>query len=375
MAAQRLAPIAIGFLPIIPSNGTASLALSATATWLAFGFVPDANRQVSKIRAFNSAINGVLATTDVTCDIYSDSNGVPGSSLESRSSITSSLAANTWGEWTGFTSASNVTGGLQHWAVIKNANGTPATNFPTFRFGGNTTWSTFSVVGGGLPGWGKVHSTNSGGAWGTALGDNFGWRIEYADGTFQGVPISNNATAGTNNVYSNRERGLRFTTPSNARWNIRGICWYNRTTTGTPTAGMRGRIYTGAGVTPTLVATTPTVSKTALGAQWLASWFSASQIIEPGTTMTMTMGEDTNSDTSSNRYSTTEYTVENDANSKALMPFGGMSEAYFDGTNWTFTDTILVPIGVLLDTDGEFAAVASGGLLNIGGMTGGMHRT
>ena len=82
MAAQKQAPIALGFLPDSPSNGPVTLALSAAATWLAYGFIPDANRQVSKVKAYTSTITGTLADTDVTCDVYSDSAGSPNASIE-----------------------------------------------------------------------------------------------------------------------------------------------------------------------------------------------------------------------------------------------------------------------------------------------------
>ena len=357
---QLRGPQILGFPTIGPGNSSATLALSAANTWLAYSFVPDQSKTLNAIRAFASLINGSLATTDITCDLYSDIGGFPGASLESRNTITSPLAAGTWGEWTGFTTA--LTAGTRYWLVFKNVNGVPGTNFPTFRHGGNDTWSRFGMGTSGAWGWAKRHSTDGGVSWaGTTQTATFGWRLQYSDGTYDGMPASNtaSATAAANGVYSAREWGAIFTSPASAVLNIRGIGMMLGKV-GAPSGNARYRLYTGA--TPTLIDTTASIPNGSItNGNLYVAYFPATHAVAPGTVVRLMLGETAQADTSSNTLGGYELTIDNDANSRALLPLEGtMWKTYFDGSTWTDTNTIL-PSGVtaLLDTDGEFAASAS----------------
>jgi len=55
--------------------------------------------------------------------------------------------------------------------------------------------------------------------------------------------------------------------------------------------------------------------------------------------------------------------IENDANSKAQLPFGGLKRVYYNGTDFTTvaaSDVQIVPFKLYLDTAGEFTVPASG---------------
>ena len=360
-----------GFFPQSPANGMSTFSLNAAGNWLAMSFVPAfdaATKQVAKVRLFCSSVTGTLGANDVTCDLYSDSAANPNASIESRNTLTSALGSNVYGEWTGFTATSTVTRGVPYWFVWKNVNGTPASNFPQLKFGGTLTWPVNAVGTGPGYGLGKAQTTNSGTSW-TTLGGTCGLRVEYSDGTWQGAPITSIATS--DSVYSARESGSQFVLPSGPTWNVVSMRLWLRTKAGTPAAGLKGKLYTGTGNPPTLLATTDIIPVSdVFNGNYYSVPFSAVQAIAGGTTLTATLAEDTNSDTSSNNYASTEYQIDNDANSKALC--NGWRKAFYDGTNWTFTDTLMVPIGLELDPSNPFTVAGGGGLLRHPGMAGGM---
>jgi hypothetical protein len=352
---------ALGWLPANPANNTTTLALNAANTWLGYSFIADHATSLSKVRAFLSAKAGTLTSTDITCDLYSDSAGKPGSSLESRNTITSGLTAGAWGEWTGFTTS--LTAGTQYWLVWKNVNGTPGTNFPTFRWAASGTGPAYTLSTSGTWGWIKSHTTTGGGGFGTVVTPGGGWRVQYADGSYDGCPIQNIA-ASSDLVYSARESGVKFTTPGGAILQACGIAAFLATSIGTPTGNPRLRLYTGG--TPSLIATTNTIANAlALVNGWYYGYFTdGTHGITPGSTVRLTLGEDSNSDASSNAFKLHEYTWDSDANSLALTPLEGTwGKTYFDGSAWTDTASGLFAIGLLLESGGEFASAGGGSII------------
>jgi hypothetical protein len=352
---------ALGLLSQAPP-ATSTLALSAAATWLAYGFVPEAAKTLSAVRAYLSAVNGSPATTDITCALYSDSSGAPNASLESHSITSVPAAGGGWGDWAGFTTA--LTAGTQYWLVFANGNASPATNFPTYRWLNNVLPAIYGS--GSKYGWFKQHSTNSGGAWGTTVAPAGGWRLAYADGTYDGSPFSTSGSS-ADQVYAARESGVKFTTPPNAVVNVRGLAFGLASNNGSPTGGVWFRLYNGT----TLLATTNTIASGNVNAQgWYESCFSAAQVIQPGTVLRATFGDAGGGDSSSNYYRGTELTIDSDAHSLALMPFEGTAQKTYLNSTWTDTTTGIFPFALLLDVTGEFGA--SGGLGG-GAMTGGFN--
>lgn len=369
MANYPRTPIPVGaLLGSSASTTTATQALNAAATWLAYGFqAPAGGKTLSSVRAFLSATSGTLIASDLTCSLYSNSAGSPGSSIEGPKSCGSAPSGSAWYDWTGFSTA--LTGGTQYWLVFKNANGTPASNFPTFRLiaslGG-------IIVGATVFGDSRKTSADSGSTWaGTSNSQIAGFRLGFSDGSYAGLPLSNFAVSGSGvGVYSARELGSRFTTPSNGKLRVAGLFKSVNAKTGTPTGNARLRLYTGS--SPSLLATTDSLLSVPdiTGVSIIQGYFSTVQTLDPGTVVRVVLSETTQSDASTNRFNSNVFTVDTDSNSLALMPFGGFVQTYFDGSSWAETNSALIPCGLLLDDGaGEFAASASGiGMLVNGGL-------
>jgi hypothetical protein len=247
-------------------------------------------------------------------------------------------------------------------------NAVPASNYAAFQTLAQYTWPVAIGLSGSATianGWSVVWSADAGATWGSGPGFS-AIRLEYAGSLFEGIPIQNIAIETTNMVYAAREVGDVFTTPANAIWNVRGACMWMTTKAGTPTGNARVRLYDGVTLLATTVSTWP-AGAAANG--WYCGYFSANQVVAGGSTLRVVLSETTQSDTSSNAYRTHQYTIENNADSKALMPFGGTLQMTYttDSTAspvvFTETATKIVPFALLLNTDGEFAATSGGGVL------------
>ena len=344
----------------IGNPSPASFNTSAAASWWALSFVADSARTLSTARLYVSNVTGTLGASDVTCDLYDSTGtgGAPGSSIETGKLPSAAITAAGWYSFTGFTTA--LTAGQQYWLVVKNVNGTPASNFPQMRM-------IDSLVNGTLLGsslnrqqWANGTSTNSGTTWSLGSTGNT-LRVGYADGSFDGLCANAVAAAGVGDgVYSARESGVKFTTPPNGVLKVLGLAMFVSAETGTPTGSPRLGLWSGA--SPSLLAYTNTIPATAVGgSQWLYSYFSSVQTLQPGTAVRVTLGETTQSDASTNRYNNREFIWDSDSNSLALLPWEGTCvKTYFDGTNWTDTSGSIFAHALLLDTSGEFGPGTGG---------------
>lgn len=349
---------ALGFLTTAPSSGY-SAGANAAANWVAFSFVPDAARTLSAYRCFATA-TGTLAGSDVTCDLYDSTGtgGAPGSSIETGKLPSATITTGNWYDFTGFTTA--LAAGQMYWLVFKNANGTPASNFPTF-----------SGIGSSLPGhltgnlinrfcWGDATSTNSGSTWSSSAIRPHG-RVSYADGSFDGVPLKSSSGAGVGDgVYATRESGVKFTTPANGVLQVAGIAMYVSIKSGSPTGNPQFGIWTG--VSPSNLAYTNAIQPTSFqnAGQWIYAYFASTQTIQPATVVRVTLAETTQSDASGNRFNNFEILCDTDSNSLALLPWEGTCQkTYFDGSSWTDTAGSIFGHALLLGTSGEFGS--SGG--------------
>jgi hypothetical protein len=271
---------------------------------------------------------------------------------DARTSVTATPTGALWVEFTGFTF--NPTAGSPYWRLLRNMAAVPETNYPTYR------WLTYSPVNFFNNINIKQSTTDGGATWGSAVLNIAGQRIEAPAGVYAGWPISADTTDGANIVYQTREVAAYLTTPANARLRVRGLAMIVRES-GSPTGAARFRLYSG--TTPSLIDTTTSILPANLSTdpRWVVAYFSSTHIIEPGTVLSVALGEETNSDTSANYYYVLSSTIENDANSKALAPFGGIQTNYYNGSSWALTDTLLPHFLLILDTDGEFAVTSSGG--------------
>ncbi len=359
MAAPFRSGQALGWLTSANAT-TVTVALSATANWYAFAFVADSARTLSTVRAFVSAVTGTLGASDVTCDLYDSTgtSGAPGSTIETGKVPTATITASGWYTFSGFTTS--LTAGQMYWLVFKNANIIPASNFPTFRtltFGGTPQHLLGTAT---RQFWARGSSTNSGSTWTVTVG-SVACRVGYADGTFDGIPASNTASAAVGDgVYGTRESGVKFTSPANAVLNVAGLALTVATKTGSPTGSPRLGLWTGS--TPALQAYTNTIPATAITAtQWVYSYFASNVVLQPNTVCRVTLGETTQSDASGNRWNGYEFTWDADSNSLILLPMNGTAvKTYFDGSSWSDTSGSLFGFALLLDTAGEFGG---GGML------------
>ena len=352
----------LGFTPPTPSNAASSLILNAANTWCALSFVLAESKTLSKVKLYTTSVTGTLGSTDLTCDIYSDVSGSPGTSVESRNTVTATPTGALWVEFTGFTTA--LTAGTRYWLVFKNVNATPTTNYLTYQWGSSDT-SPF-LLGSISPSWGwtKKHTTDAAATWISAQGNVSGLRLEFSDVSFNGLPVQALGYS-TDYIYSTRELGVLLTLPSNAKLNVRGMALFLNKI-GAPAGNLRYRLYDGT----TLLATSDAVNiaNVETGARWTPAYFSTTQTLNAGLSLRASAGITTGGD-ASNYIRCYGYTVENNADSKALLPWGAQ-RTYYNGTSWVETDTGILPFALILDTDGEFTATGGGGPVS-GNMRGG----
>ena len=264
----------------------------------------------------------------------------------------------------GFTGS--YTAGTQYWVIIKNANGTPASNYLTV-YGGPQASSAIGLTSIPALTWGSMTSTDSGSTWGNTINYNvWGLRLDWSDGTHDGFLATNgNQTSGSNGVFAANQIGVKFTLPANVTLQVTGVSmWLNREV-GTPTGNLQYCIYTGSTTTPTLLAHTNGVAHaqfaglTTTNQGWLRQSFTSTQTIAGGTTVRVTMCESTQSDSSSNRWDTVFYTIDGNAASEALTPWGATVETTSsDGITFTDTATAILPFALILDGATPWTAVS-----------------
>lgn len=376
---QKRNMMTAGFTAAAPGTGTVSLALSSAAgaggwgtgfsqTGLAYSFVPSVSKQVSKVSAYCAAVTGTLGASDLVCNIYSDSSGSPGTSIEQRATVTATPTGAAWVEFTGFTATSTLTAGTQYWIVLRNANATPTSNSPTYRYGSSNTIPTIVNGLATAPAYGisKAHTTDGGATWGTTLNSICGFMIEYSDGTGEGVPVSNIAQATGDYVYSSREVGTMLALPGSATYRISGISFpVNKT--GTTMDDYRTRLYVGSGASPTLLATSVTVLKTNVGGSsfWLATMFSDPVAISGGQVVRAVMTNTSSNGSTSHAFRTHTYSILDTTLGRSMFGFGTQNFQKTISTDGgaTFAETTgeFIPFALLIDsTEG---AIGGGGVI------------
>jgi hypothetical protein len=356
----------VGHLPYNLTGGPTTLALSAANTQLALGFVIPAQKTLAEVAAFLSAVNGTLGAGSLSCDLRNDLGGLSAAggqpaaaSVESRSTVASVPAGAGRVDFTGWTSV--IPPDTQQWCVFRNTDGAPATNFPTYRWGGTVTH--LPIVHGGpavvvpLYGWGKLHATDGATFTTSPQPASAFLRLKFTDGTFAGFPFNNILNPGSAvGVYGTREAGARVTIP--ADWpvlRVAGITLYLRRNN-TPTNNLLYKLYAGGGASPTLLATTAQIlptSQVATTPSWYHLFFASPQLVFPGQTYRLTCVNDAGGDSTTSYFSFLEQLIDNDANSKALVPFSSQ-RTYFDGAAWADTDTATPAWGFILDFSQEY---------------------
>lgn len=378
MAANQLrAPsVMLGFWAN-PSTGQTTLGLNAAATWLAMSFVVDQAKTLNTVRLYLNTLTGSPATSECTCDLYSDNGGVPNVSIDGPKSA-GALTAGAWTTWSGFTTA--LTAGTQYWLVFKNTNATPASNFPTWRFitgtgsgrlamplGAGSTYQSAAP----LYGWCKVHTTNSGTAWATGAASGVGgMRLGFSDSTYDGLPIESltapNGGAAGDRATGKQEAGVVFNVPANMIFNCRGA-WMIARQVATP-GNLVFKLYQGTTLLASAYAIPVANVTTANSGDGYTAFFSSAQRLSSANNpYRLTMSDSNTADASTVGYNSNLYTWDSDANSLALKPMDGSLQetVTLDGTlsppTFTDTNTSLFPFALLGDTSGEFTSTGGGG--------------
>lgn len=353
----------IGYLPA-NTQSSITTTLNAAVNRAASSFFGYNTKTVNKILIRVSAVTGSLGANDLVLDIFSNtgSTGDPNASLASRNTVTTTPTGAAWVEFTGFTLA--LTAGTRYWLVLRNANGTPASNFPTLPF--NRTGPGNLSVGNASVGFSYATSTDSGATYTKTNGGTLSYRLEFSDGSFDGFPVETAVTSqgASEGVYGTRELGILFTTPNDAKLKVIG----SRMVIGkvsSPTFDMRMRIYSGGTSTPTLVATSSAVSVVPFSTSSLSCIFFFSSVLEldANATYRLVLGAVSGGDSSN--YARSFYmTFQNVAASTDLLPFNGtMKQTYStDGVTFTETDARALPYQLLLDSEDNFASTGSSGV-------------
>lgn len=339
--------------PSDETGGTVAQNLSTAAAWTGFSFIAE-GLTLTEARVYVSAVTGTLPATNLTCSLEAGAAGVPdGSSIET---VADNGGGNVAVGWRGFTFNTALTAGKQYWLVFKNTHGTPASNYATIR---TTLTVPYVFVHGPARygGWLRKTTTDSGTNWGSPGSGTF--RIRYGTDQYRGIPAQDMAiSASTESVYSAREIGTVFTAPSDVRLRVRGIVLLLGADANTPTGNVRGRLYSATGfpgTAPTLLATSAYFQpRESPGAFFQHFIFDSVQVLTAGQRYLATLGETTQSDTSTNRYTVRIVSWDTDANSLALIPHA-LRLGYYDGSSWTESERS-VPSALILESGSEFLA-------------------
>jgi len=376
LAQNNVGSAAMWEVPLDPGS-EASNEIGSASLYYAMGFTAPAGKTISKIKWACDYKGGTLGASDVGVYVYSSTVGHPNVSLQSSTSTCS--GTDSWNEAVGFSTA--VTSGNQYYIVLRNLNGTPASNY--FAVARRNDLGGVNVFGHGTASSGNgfgnhvMISNDSGSTWSSGNFAGAGqFRIEFSDGSFFGIPIYNSSRPADNtgageSVYATREVGNKFTTPADAKLRISGIgCWIYKNNT--PTGSIRYGLWTGAASPSNITysALAPVNQLSGMGYLYLP--LDTVQELSAATSYRITMGRTTQSDTSSNTVTVGRDVWENDANSLLLKPMGGtLSKTYFDGTTWTDTTTETVWCVPYLQYGDEFGTqAAAGGKSSLGSVGG-----
>jgi len=353
--------------PIIASGDGTIQTLSAAANWTAIGLTPLSDHTLSAVKVMVGGVTGTLAAGNLSLEVYSDTGaGKPYAALGGSCSTITVTAVPTGPLFTEFTGLScALTRATQYWMVIKNMNGTPASNNFSIRAGASSTGGPNNLndtqtMGNNM----YAVSTTSGSAWTLSPSKVPMFRVAYSDdSSYFGFPVTHIANPdSTNPVYGTREVGSAFTSPP-VIVNVRGVAMSVKSN-GTPTANMRFNVWVGNSGTLTSCGYTNSIapSYSASAQSTINGYFSTPCAIPANSTIRVVLGEDTNSDASTKNYQIIQLTIDNDANSRATMPFQGSLKMTLctsncgTASNWTDTNTAYYPFLLLTETAGEFSA-------------------
>lgn len=361
--------VAGGLRGVDPANDFSfDYALNTAGQRIAYGFHFDEDCTINAARLYMGSVTGTLAAADIKLAIQGASaTGLPSGTDLQEVNCSAIPSANATNEWTGLTVAA--TRGTQYFAILRNANGVPASNFINAKRWGGGGAPHDTGLGSDFQGWNTYRSSDSGATWpGTGVKGNMVLRIQCSNGKYVGLPLETFSANGPIEVHSTREVGARFTVPAtDPTWRVRCLTAPVGHTGTAPAGGSRFGIRIGASPGAATYTSTNLNLSDSLP-RWRTGCFSAVQTLAPGTVVNLVVGA-VSGGSSGNNYRVPNYTIQNNANTKALMPFGSWTTVTYDGTTWTNTDTTVIPFGVIFDNQ-AFTASA-GGLKNLNTTSGG----
>lgn len=355
MSIQSLAAQVLGWLPTNTAVGAGRVPLNGASVWLDIAFRTrflQGTKKIVKLRVFQAQTIGTagLGPNDLLADVYADSNGLPAASLQSVNTLTSPAAYGTTVEFTGF--ACTVSAQTQYHIVLRNANASPTTSYPTY-----TVWGaggdTMPPLSGNVPANGMfaLTSADGGKTWSQLSADTAGnLQIVYDDGSVDGLLLPYAQYSG--GIYGPNEYGVKFTSPAAVALRIAALS-ASIHQTGAPQGQAYFKLYIG---------DDPPVSTSAIAINssfhgWTPPlYFPGGTVIVPPNTVCRLTIADTAADGASNCYAGDEAIV--DGNSLAMLPFAGTwqrTQTADGGSTWTDTPTIIEPFALVLDSGAGFA--------------------
>lgn len=331
LAFNHFAPSGIMGLPHNDGSlpGGFDYLLNSAATWLALCIRLDVTKTLSSVRFFLKTLTGAVTTANFTCACQTDTSGAPSGTAASGGTAvgaTTTLASSTWIQWDGF--STSLTAGTPFWVVLKNLQGTPASNYPTMR--GVYPVSHMSMGSGwsSNPHYGSIvlQSTNSGSTWPNAGYAFAGYQLIFSDGTSFGMPFSDFSTP-NEYVYRSggvsREWGFKFTSPANAAIAIKGASLDCFNVGGAVAGPYAFRLYTGSSPTTCVLAaqTIGVPSKSLTAHQPIMDYFASPVVVQPGTVCRMVLADTSNTGATGNMYMY-QFTAD-PLISASLLPFNG----------------------------------------------------
>lgn len=298
--------------------------------------------------------------------VVTDFSGASGTSilrrlLQASTTVTTTPTGAAWVEVTGFSTA--LSGGTPYALLIRNMNAVdPALNYFVVM------QPYAPAVGASLPsatvalGW--VSSATYGGDASQSGGHSGGYRLEYSDASFEGLPLESVAlsdhAAGTTIV------GSRYVIPAGIAPRVKCIA-LAVATDGTPAADLVVKLYTGADGSESLAGTSEAMgqnyvsSSTATNGR-MACFSSAVALSANSVVRVMASSEGS---TGTNSYVFSKVSIQDSAGSKALV-FGGAKYCTYNGSSWTYTDTAFIPVAFILDPVQPYTAGAGTAATNRG---------
>lgn len=350
-------PFLIGFL-MDPSYFvyTTAVELNAANDWAAISFIAPSTEILYSVSRQISSITGTLGVSDLTCSLYSDTAGEPGTKLQTSSIVAGEPAANDWLEFIGFTYT--ITQGTRYWLVFKNTNGSPATNYPTYKsFLGAASYAQYvNDENSALWGHASGISTDGGSTWTMDVAGEVGTcLIKFGDGNILGLGVTAQSAGleAADAVYGARQVGAKFISPKGPVLNVTAVT-LPVLKHGSPTVNPMVKIYEH----DVLVASSFEVPSTNIPTDVLDyTYFMLREnlLVQPGTPLRVVLAEPTNSDANTDYYAIPHLEVRDSDPILDSKPMNGsLQHCEWDGYIWTDTPTSIVPFGLALDITTPF---------------------